>query len=98
MGVEEVVIAARSPWQSPYVERLIGSIRRECLDQVVVLSERHLRRILNDYFSHYHRWRCHQPLEMDCPEPRPVQPPEVGEVVEVHEAGGLYRHYERVAA
>jgi len=98
MGIEEVVIAARSPWQSPYVERMIGSIRRECLDNVVVLSERHLRRILKDYFSHYHSWRCHQSLEMDCPEPRPVQPPEVGEVVEVVEAAGLYRHYERVAA
>jgi hypothetical protein len=57
---------------------MIGSIRRECLDNVVVLSERHLRRILKDYFSHYHRWRCHQSLAMDCPEPRPVQPPEVG--------------------
>jgi transposase InsO family protein len=98
MGIEEVIIAARSPWQSPYVERLIGSVRRECLDNVVVLSERHLRRILKDYFAHYHRWRCHQSLEMDCPEPRPVQPPEVGEVVEVREAGGLYRHYERAAA
>jgi hypothetical protein len=73
MGIEEVIIAARSPWQLPYVERLIGS-------------------------SHYHRWRCHQSLEMDCPEPRVVQPPEVGEVVEVREAGGLYRHYQRSAA
>ncbi len=98
MGIEEVIIAARSPWQSPYAERIIGSIRRECLDNVVVLSEQHLRRILKDYFSHYHRWRCHQSLEMDCPEPRAVQPPEAGEVVEVQEAGGLYRHYERVAA
>jgi transposase InsO family protein len=98
MGIEEVIIAARSPWQSPYVERLIGSVRRECLDNVVVLSERHLRRILKDYFSHYHRWRCHQSLEMDCPEPRPVQPPDLGEVVEVVEAAGLYRHYERLAA
>ena len=98
MCIEEVLIAARSPWQSPYVERMIGSIRRECLDNVVVLSERHLRRILKDYFAHYHSWRCHQSLEMDCPEPRPVQPPEVGEAVEVVEAGGLYRHYERVAA
>jgi transposase InsO family protein len=98
MGIEEVIIAARSPWQSPYVERMIGSVRRECLDNVVVLGERHLRRILKDYLAHYHSWRCHQSLEMDCPEPRPVRPPEVGEVVEVREADGLYRHYERVAA
>jgi len=97
MGIEEVTIAAKSPWQSPYVERMIGSIR-EWFDQVVVLSERHLQRILKDYFSHYHRWRCHQSLEMDCPEPRAVQPPEVGEVVEVREAAGLYRHYRRSAA
>jgi putative transposase len=98
MGIEEVIIAARSPWQTPYVERMIGSIRRECLDHVVVLSERHLRRILKDYFSHHHCWRCHQSLGMDCPEPRAVQPPEVGDVVEVPEADGLYRHYERLAA
>jgi transposase InsO family protein len=98
MGIEEVIIAARSPWQSPYVERMIGSIRRECLNNVVILGERHLRRILNDYFSHYRRWRCHQGLEMDCPVHRPIQPPEAGVVVEVREVGGLYRHWERVAA
>jgi hypothetical protein len=98
MGTEGVLIAARSPWQSPTVEQMIGSIRCECLDNVMVLRERHLRRILKDYFVHYHSWRCHQPLEMDCPEPRPVQPPEVGEIAPVREAGGLYRHYERVAA
>ncbi len=102
MGIEEVLTAPRSPWQNPYVERVIGSIRRECLDQVVVqvvvLGERHLPRILIDYLQHYHRWRCHRSLEMDCPDPRLVQPPERGEVVEVEEAGGLYRHYERRAA
>ena len=64
----------------------------------MVLSKQHLRRILKGYFSHYHRWRCHQSLEMDCPEPRAVQPQGMGKVVEIREAGGLYRHYERVAA
>jgi len=98
MGIREVRIAARSPWQTPYVERVIGSIRRECLAHVVVFSERHLRRVLAGYFMHYHRWRCHRSLEMDCPRRRPVQPPEAGEVVEIAEAGGLYRHYERRAA
>jgi putative transposase len=98
MGIEEVLTAARRPWQSPYVERVIGSIRRECLDHVVVLHERHLRRILAAYVDHYHRWRCHQGLDMDCPEPRPIQSPEQGGVVEVAEAGGMYRHYERRAA
>jgi transposase InsO family protein len=98
MGIEEVVIAARSPWQSPYVERMIGSVRRECLNNVVVLSERHLWRILKDYSSHSHRWRCHQSLEMDCSEPWAVHPPEVGQVAPIREAGGLCRHYERAAA
>jgi hypothetical protein len=98
MGIEEVITAARSPWQSPYVERVIGSIRRECLDNVVVLHERHLCRILTAYFDHYHRWRCHQALAMDCPQPRPIQGREQGAVVEVTESDGLYRHYERRAA
>jgi transposase InsO family protein len=98
MGIEEVLTAPRSPWQNPFVERVIGSVRRECLDQVIVLDERHLRRLLSDYFQHYHRWRCHRSLAMDCPEPRPAQGPERGHVVEVAEAGGLYRHYERRAA
>jgi transposase InsO family protein len=98
MGVEEVLTAPRSPWQNPFAERLIGTIRRECLDHVVVLDERHLRRLLGDYLGHYHRWRCHRSLAMDCPEPRPNQGPEDGDVVEVEEAGGLYRHYERRAA
>ncbi len=98
MGIKEVLTAPRCPWQSPYVERVIGSIRRECLDNVVVLHQRHLGRILSAYFDHYHRWRCHRALDMECPEPRPVQARELGPVVEVTEAGGLYRHYERLAA
>jgi putative transposase len=98
MGIEEVLTAPRSPWQNPFVERVIGSIRRECLDNVIVLHERHLRRLLGGYFEHYHRWRCHRSLAMDCPVPRPVQGPEHGHVVQVAEAGGLYRHYERRAA
>ena len=98
LDIAEVLSAPRSPWQSPYVERLIGSIRRECLDNVVVLHRRQLHRLLTAYFEHYHRWRCHQALDMDCPEPRPIQSPAQGRVVEVPEAGGLYRHYERWAA
>jgi len=98
MGIEEVVIAARSPWQNPYVERLIGSIRRECLDHVIVLSERHLKRILTRYLDYYHRWRCHQSLEMDCPDRRKVHPVERGSVVEIEHLGRLHHHYERVAA
>jgi putative transposase len=98
MGIEEVLIARRSPWQNPYVERLIGSIRHECLDYVIVLNEWHLRRILTSYFSYYHPWRTHRALDMDAPVPRPVQPPELGPVQEVPEVGGLHHHYERRAA
>jgi len=96
MGIEQVVIAARSPWQNPYAERLVGSIRRECLDHVIVLNERHLRKTLAAYFRYYHRWRTHQALEMDSPEGREVHA--VGRVVEVADLGGLHHHYQRVAA
>ena len=98
MGIEEVVIAPRSPWQNPYVERLTGSIRRECLDHVIVLHERHLRQLLTGYVHYYHRWRTHRALDMDCPLPRPVQRPEVGLIRKVPDVGGLPHHNERRAA
>ncbi|MBM3318784.1 MAG: transposase [Candidatus Eisenbacteria bacterium] len=98
LGCEEILIAPRSPWQNPFAERLVGSIRRECLDHTIVLGERHLRRILTDYFEYYHRWRTHQALAMDCPECREVHAIDRGLVVEVEEAGGLHHHYERAAA
>jgi putative transposase len=98
MGIHEVVIAPRSPWQNPYVERLIGSIRRECLDHVIVLHERHLQRLLTGYFAYYHHWRTHLSLAMDCPKSRPIQPPDCGQVIAVPAVGGLHHPYERVAA
>src|SRR5262245_44522063 len=98
MKIEEVITAPHSPWQSPYVERLIGSIRRECLDYVIVLSENHLRRILKSYFGYYHRSRTHLSLAKDAPEPRAKQPPELGAVIEIAEVGGLHHRYERRAA
>jgi putative transposase len=98
MGIEEVVTTPRSPWQNPYVERLIGSIRREVLDHVIVLNELHLRRLLTDYLTYYHCFRTHLSLEMDCPVPRPIQPPEHGKVTAVPEVGGLHHHYARRAA
>jgi putative transposase len=98
MGIEEVKIAPRSPWQSPYVERFIGSIRRECLNDVIVLDERHLCRVLQSYVNYYHDWRPHRSLEMDAPEPRPIQPPDLGPVRKWPEVGGLHHHYERMAA
>jgi putative transposase len=98
MGIEEVKIAPRSPWQNPYCERVIGSIRRDVLDHVIVLNERHLRRVLRTYVDYYHPWRTHLSLEMDAPEPRPVQPPEIGPVRKLPEVGGMHHHYERWAA
>ena len=98
MKIEEVITAARSPWQNAYLERLIGSIRRECLDHVIVLGEDHLRRILRSYFAYYHRSRTHLSLCKDAPEPRAKQPPECGPVTEIAEVGGLHHRYERRAA
>jgi putative transposase len=98
LGIEEVLTAPCSPWQSPYVERLIGSVRRDCLDHVIVLNERHLRRVLRSYFDYYHRSRCHLSLEGDAPEPRAIQGPELGRVIELPEVGGLHHRYVREAA
>jgi len=98
IGIEEVKIAPRSPWQNPYCERLIGSLRRDVLDHVIVLNDRHLRRVLTAYISYYHRFRTHLSLDMDCPQPRAVEPPEVGKVIAVPEVGGLHHHDERQAA
>jgi putative transposase len=98
MGTKQVLTAPRSPWQNPYVERLIGSVRRDCLDHVIVLSQRHLRRTLRAYFHYYHRWRTHLSLDMDCPDPRPVHSPDRGTVFEFPDIGGLHHHYERLAA
>ncbi len=98
LGVTEVLIAPRAPWQNPYAERLVGSIRRECLDHVVVLGEAHLRRILGAYIGYYQASRTHLSLEKDAPDPREVQPPAMGRVVALPEVGGLHHRDERRAA
>ncbi|HTX51879.1 MAG TPA: integrase core domain-containing protein, partial [Candidatus Baltobacteraceae bacterium] len=98
LGLEQVLTAPQSPWQNPYVERVVGSIRRDYLDQVLVFSEGHLRRLLTSYFHYNHAWRTHLALAMDCPEPRPVLPSERGVVVAFPEVGGPHHHYERRAA
>jgi transposase InsO family protein len=98
LGIEEVLTAPQSPWQSPYVERLVGSVRRECVDHVIVLDERHLRRILTAYFAYYHKSRTHLSLGKDAPEPRAIHPPSMGRIVELSEVGGLHHRYERLAA
>ena len=98
LGIEEVLTAPRSPWQNPYAERLVGSVRRECLDHLIVLGEQHLRRILKSYFSYYHRSRTHLSLGKDAPEPRSIRAPAMGKIVELPEVGGLHHRYERLAA
>jgi len=98
MGIREVLAAPSSPWQNPFVERLTGSVRRECLDHVVVLGEHHLRRILTAYFAYYHRARTHPSLDKDAPDGRPVEGPKAGRVVPLREVGGLHHRYVRRAA
>jgi putative transposase len=98
MGIKQVLSAPRSPWQRAYVERLIGSIRRECLDHLIVFNERSLKRHLQAYCTYYHRTRTHLALAKDCPEPREVQRLEAGRVVSIPELGGLHHRYERRVA
>ena len=98
LDIREAVIAPRSPWQNAYAERVIGSIRRECLDHVVVMGERHLRQILSNYVDYYNGTRTHLSLANDAPEPRSVQLPSQGRVVKVPRVGGLHHQYMRRAA
>ena len=98
MGIQEVLSAPRSPWQRAYVERVIGTIRRECLDHVIVFSAASLYRQLKSFLGYYHETRTHLSLGKDTPEPRPVQAPELGAVVAIPQVGGLHDRYERRAA
>jgi putative transposase len=98
MGIAQVLSAPRSPWQRAYIERVIGTIRRECLDHVIVFNERSLLQHLEAFTTYYHRSRTHLGLQKDTPEPRPVQPPEAGRIVSLPEVGGLHRRYERRVA
>ncbi len=97
MGIEEVVIAPRSPWQNPLVERVIGSIRRECLDHVIILSEAHLLKILSEYIDYYQTARPHQSLDHNAPLPRVVEPREQGQVVAEPIRRGLHHRYRNAA-
>ena len=95
MGIKEVVTAPQSPWQNAYVERLIGSIRRECLDHIIILNEHHLRGVLSSYFQYYHKSRTHLSLDKDRPKTRPIHPPTAGKIIAFPEVGGLHHRYER---
>ena len=94
MGIRDKPIAPASPWQNGYAERLIGSIRRECLDHVIVMSEAHLRKILRAYALYYNSLRTHWSLNKDAPVSRPVQ--RVGSVSSQAILGGLHHHYVRI--
>jgi len=96
MGIEQVLTAYRSPWQSPYVERIIGSIRCECLEHCIVLNERHLRRILTDYFDYYNRARAHLSLDHNSPVARDVEPPNRGRVIAIAARLELLSRFARV--
>ena len=95
MGMEEVITAPRSPWQNPYVELLVGSIRRECLDHVIVWNQRSLQ---TSYFAYYQHSRTHLALGKDSPEPRAVESPRCGPVLASPQVGGLHHRYLRCAA
>jgi transposase InsO family protein len=98
MGIKQVLSAPRSPWQHAYVERLIGTIRRECLDHVIVFNARSLCRHLLTFCDYYHRSRTHLALAKDSPELRRIQPPEAGGIISIPQMGGLHHRYERRAA
>lgn len=98
MGVEQVCTAPRSPWQNPYVERFIGSIRRECLEHLIILKESHLHRIVRSYLVYYHGSRTHLSLNKDAPEGRGKESPETGTISAIPMVGGLHHRYTRRAA
>lgn len=98
VGINEVITAPRSPWQNPYVERVIGSIRRECLNHTIIVGERHLRRIVGNYVRYYNQARTHLTLNKDSPFGRPVLSKEIGSIVSRPYCGGLHHEYSRAAA
>lgn len=98
MGIDEVITAVRSPWQNAYAERLIGSIRRECLDHVIIGNARGLRRVLHAYVAYYSSSRTHLSLNKDAPISRHVASPADGDIVAIPQVGGLHHRYERRAA
>ena len=96
LGMDEIVTAYRSPWQNGYVERVIGSIRRECLDHIIVINESHLRNILTDYISYYNKYRTHLGIDKDSPEGRSIQG--IGKIDKIPLVNGLHHYYYRQAA
>ena len=98
LGIREVLCAPQAPWQRAYVERVIGTLRRECLDHVIVFGEESLYWHLKLFVTYYHESRTHLSLDKDAPEPRPVQSADAGHIVRIPQVGGLHHRYERRAA
>jgi putative transposase len=98
MQIQNVVTAPRSPWQNAYVERFIGSIGRECLDYVIVVSAAGLQRVVKEYIAYDTRSRTHLSMDKDSPTPRPVMPATAGPIVATPQVNGLHHQYDRGAA
>jgi transposase InsO family protein len=99
MGIKQVVTASKCPWHNNHIESLIGTIRRECLNHVIVFNERHLNRILSSYVNYYNETRTHKALDKDSPNSRVVQLPSAGKkIIAIPHVGGLHHRYERRAA
>jgi putative transposase len=97
MGIKKVKITPKSPWQNPYAERVIGSIRRECLKHLIIFNEKHLLKILDEYVKYYNNCRTHLSLNKNSPIPREVEKPEQDKVTAMPKVGGLRHLYKRVA-
>ena len=95
LGLEQIRIAFRSPWQNGFAERWIASLRRDCLDHVILINECQLRRVIRSYVDYYHEDRTHLGLEKDAPQERPIEPRDLGEVVAIPRVGGLHHRYGR---
>ncbi|MCP4299568.1 MAG: transposase family protein [Gammaproteobacteria bacterium] len=98
VGLAEVLTAPASPWQNAYAERVVGTIRRECLDHTIILGEQHLRRIIKRYLGYYNGVRTHLSLSKDAPRARPIQFPNSGVIRSRQHCGGLHHEYYRAAA
>jgi len=98
LGIDEVVTAPVSPWQNRYVERMIGSLRRELLNHVVILNERHLEQLLSSYLDYHHPWQTHQSLRSNTRDGRPIRSSKPGKVIERPAVHGLHHYYLPMAA
>ena len=98
MAITEVLTTPRSPWQNGVIERFIGSVRRDCLDHVIIFTAAGLQRLLKAYVDYYQRSRTHVALNKDAPISRPVSPANAGPIIAIPQVGALHHRYERVAA